>query len=75
MEEIFFFPEQLRKNLFPSSDFLKIVLENRTIHEREMAQKDQRNLYLLQEGFINEENRGSMNDRGIAFSKQWLWFE
>jgi len=42
-----------------------VVDKNRTIHEREMAQKDQRNLYLLQEGFINEENRGSMNDRGM----------
>lgn len=36
----------------------------RTLNERELAKKDNRNLYLLQEGFINEENRGTMNDRG-----------
>lgn len=42
---------------------------NRTINERELSQKDQRNLYLLQEGFINEENRGTMNDRDLEKRK------
>ena len=35
-----------------------------TITERELASKDNRNLYLLEEGVISEENRGDMNDRG-----------
>ena len=35
-----------------------------TITERELASKDNRNLYLLEESVISEENRGDMNDRG-----------
>ena len=35
-----------------------------TITERELASKDNRNLYLLEEDVISEENRGDMNDRG-----------
>ena len=42
-------------------------MRNRTINERELSQKDNRNLYLLQEGFISEENRGTMNDRGKCY--------
>lgn len=38
---------------------------NRRIAEREMAMKDNRNLYLLAEGEIDEANRGDMNDRGM----------
>ena len=44
-----------------------VSLRNRTINERELSQKDNRNLYLLQEGFISEENRGTMNDRGKCY--------
>ena len=44
-----------------------VSLRNRTINERELSQKDNRNLYLLQEGFISEENCGTMNDRGKCY--------
>lgn len=39
-------------------------LMSRTIAERELSAKDNRNLYLLSEGVIDENHRGDMNDRG-----------
>ena len=44
-----------------------VSLRNRTINERELSQKDNRNLYLLQEGFMSAENRGTMNHRGKCY--------
>ena len=40
-----------------------------TITERTLASKDNRNLYLLEEGVISEENRGDMNDRGNSLRR------
>ena len=40
-----------------------------TITERTLASKDNRNLYLLEEGVISEENRGDMNDRGTSLRR------
>lgn len=37
---------------------------NRRVAERELANKDNRNVYLLEEGQIDEEDKGDMNDRG-----------
>ena len=37
---------------------------NRRVAERELANKDNRNVYLLEEGQIDEEDKGEMNDRG-----------
>ena len=39
----------------------------RTIAERELSAKDNRNLYLLSEGVIDENHRGDMNERGMYF--------
>ena len=40
-----------------------------TITEHTLASKDNRNLYLLEEGVISEENRGDMNDRGTSLRR------
>lgn len=39
-------------------------VRRRRVAERALAAKDQRNLYLLEEGLLTEETRGDMNDRG-----------
>ena len=40
------------------------LLTRRTLEDRKLTTKDKRNLYLLDEGWLEEENRGGCSDQG-----------